>query len=1394
MKSLRTKLIFTAIALIMLLVAVFAISTTAAPSYTTVTFVHGDEVYERTFESGSSLTLPNQDEVASKIGGTVYGWFDKEGNFYNFGDTFAPKKNTTLYVADGGEITLSGSFPLSLSKGYTYIKLNSSISLYDTVNLNNGVLYVDLNGNDITMTTDEDAFKGVDSGIILANSASEKSTLSHTANSEESFCLHSLLSISALKKAENLTLVVSNNVSVNENMNLISVQNDISSLDKALNVDIYGEVSCKRILRSAGVSNGDITLHDGYMINSDSLTITKGTDGNWYFKNPGLREPALLQGTSGKTDALGLGGTYNFQKTFSLVFTPSAVDPSSGILTVNDPITPKNGGTFKYTITSGGKYVFEDKNISVERNTYGNWFFKNSSLGEKVFFASPSAVPNDTTVLSGSFNINLDYVVQVTPNAQGSIGGKVAVLDPAFPQYCGSFDYETTFGAKIKVTGQYLFEDLGTSKNVLTFTVNGGEVDFSKCTWCAIDYSRYKMHIYSGIFNKISDDEVDNSLQPTDPSSFFPDGNYKFIKEGRAYKFAGCNHSGTLVENAPDCTSDVTLRHICKFCDTLYDKRYAEGVGHSFAPSLSEEIVNTPEETKPGCYTLSCTRCDATENQYTFPDPATVYVSVGYMWKGEEVYKRVPALDLFSVEGTEVKSFSTDALTHDVYDKDGNIKSSTSVPQTDVFYVEIPLGAKTIFGAYRNGTPSGVFLRNNHLQVIEIPVSVVDIQQYAFSTMPNLKTVIGLENVSGTIGEYAFKQNSDSSFFVDHMVINAATVGNYAFQNARMITLTFTKNVTRVNTGAFSITEGVESLLSEVFVEGCPLDGTTVQAAFQYLRKSHYGGHQYDGQNLVFLEHAYSTETIPSTCLEYGYDILTCSRCDISVKSNFATEYAGHSYEPYHKDATCQTYGVDGQKCTVCNYINVQNNLVKNPNNHVYTAGEVKFVVAGGKSFCVDPYYTLGKCACGAIEADIAANRSAIITPPAGSDHAWLEKVLIAPNCGTYGQSERTCTECGEYQKVSAPPVGKHTMVKIPDASNPPTCVKGESGVWRCDVCGQETPYSETTSTNPNNHTKIDGDKGEVTREPTETAQGQRKFTCRDCGVIFYEAIDKLPPSPTEPELEHKLFGFIEVNYWFVPLLTGILSVFGLYLGPVFFYGGIILLYVIIVVLILVILGGGILAIVFTFTSKKNKAKKYKFKFNKKSIVKEETGLSLEEQLAALELIEQIPPDVTVKADGTLDEKEAWTAYMDAINTNEDATKELENIEDEPTKDNNQDDGEAWTAYVDALNQEFEETREISLNESDSFSMDDMLQDTIIDLDAPSLQELEEAEELARQEASATEAEAAKAKKPRKSKKSTKTETVSDEIADDETFNLGDIEPLFSEEEGVLRPLDEDEK
>lgn len=1398
MKSLRTKLIFTAIALVILLVAVFAISTTAAPSYTTITFVHGDEVYERTFQSGTSFTLPNSSEVSSKVDGTVYGWFDKEGNFYNFGDVIKPTQNTVLYVADGGEIALSGSLPLCVSKGYSYIKLKSSISLYDTVNLNDGVLYIDLNGNSISMSTDEDAFKGNDSGLILKNSSSEKSTLNHVANSEEEFCLHSLLSISALKKADNLTLVVGSNVQVAENMNLISVQNNISNLDKALNVDIYGEVSCKRVLRSAGISNGDITMHDGYLINSGSLTITKDKDGKWYFKNPGLNEAVELKNSSGVTDFFGLGGRYEFSKVFSLVFTPSTEDAAAGTLTVTDPITPKNNGTFKYTIGTGGKYIFEDSTVSVERNSLGYWYFKNSSLGEKVFFASPSDVSTDNTVLSGSFTSTLDYIIQITPSAQDAKTGTVAVLDPAFPQYSGSFDYEIASGAKLTVTGQYLFEDIGTAQNALTFTVNGGEVDVSKCTWYALDYARYKVHIYGGIFNKISDDEIDNSLQPTDPSSFFPDGNYKFTKVDKSYLFTGCTHVGTLAENAPDCTTDVTLKHICKYCDATYYKRYADGVGHSFTPSLSQEIVNTPEETKPGCYTLTCTRCDATENLYTYPDPSTVYVSVGYIWQDKEIYKRVPALDLFSVEGTEVKSFSTDALTHDVYDEDGELKSSTSVPQANVFYVEIPLGATTIYGDYKNGTPSGVFLRNNHLKVIEIPVSISYIKQYAFSSMPNLQTVIGLENVTGTIGEYAFKQDASSSFFIDHMVINASTVGNYAFQNARMITLTFTKNVSKVNTGAFSVSDGVESLLCEVFVEGCVLNETTVHAAFQHLRKSHSGGQQYDDQNVVYIDHAYSSVTVPSTCLEYGYDLLTCARCDISVKSNFATEYSDHSYEFYHKDATCQTYGIDGQKCTVCDYISITNHIPKNPNNHVYTASEVKFVVKGGNSFCIDPYYTLGKCACGAIEADIPANRSEIITPPPGSDHAWLEKVITAPNCGKWGQSERTCTECGAFQKVPSQPVGKHTMVKIPDQSNPPTCITGESGIWRCDVCGQETPYSETTSVDPNNHTKIDGDKGEVTREPTTTAVGQRKFTCRDCGATFYESIEKLPAPPKEPDPELKLFGFIDISSWGIPLLTGILSVFGITtLGTGALVAAAIIISVIVGVLAIVIVVGGVLAIVFTFTSKKNKSRKFKFKFNSSKKADQKAAMSIEAQLAAMNLVEEVPPSVPVTGNEKFDDQAAYTAYIDAINTNQDATKELEQSEENEADDVQQSESDAWMSYVDAINQEYEETREISLNENDdSFSMDDMLQDTIIDLDVPSLQELEEQEELERQEALAAEAENAKGKKQKKSKKSKKTKEVdaesTDEVLDEETFNLGDIEPLFSEDEGVLRPLDED--
>lgn len=1188
MKKFRFKLMFTVLALLVVLVAVFTITSFGSTKSAVVTFTHGGVSYNKLVEEGDSITLPTPD---SKAGGTVYGWFDKNGNFYNCGESISPTENIELFCAEGGEIALSGSFPLSISKGYTYIKLKSSITLNQTINLNDGILYIDLNGNNFSLNTDGDGFVGHNSGLIVANSGTKKAQINHIASGEVEFSLNSFLSLYPTRKASVLSFVIGENAGVNANMNLVSIKNNVDYIDGLLNVDIHGSLESGKFINSSGISGATFTV------------------------------------------------------------------------------------------------------------------------------------------------------------------------------------YET---ANVVSKSEYLFEDIGSAKTVLTFKVLGGELDLSHPTGYAADYTRYNARIYGGTYT-------------TDIKDFFPYKNYVFTASGDKYLFSKCNHQGTLIEAASDCTTPVTLNHLCQYCDSVYPHQYSEGVGHSYMPVMSQEIVNTKEETKPGCYTLECTRCGATENRYTFPDPSTVYVTVGYMWKGEKIYKRVPANDLFSIDGTEVKSFSADALMHDELNDKGEIISSSSVPQADVFYVEIPLGTTTIFGDYRNengGTPTGVFLRNEHLKEIELPVSIETIKRYAFSSMPNLEKVIGLEHITGSIGNYAFKQDANSKLFIEHMVLNANTIGEYAFQNVKMVSLTYGYNVKTIGTGAFSLGEGVKSVLKEVFVEGCLLNEVSVGTACQNARKSHAGGHQYGDEKIVYLEHAYKTTSIPATCKEYSYDLFTCERCSINEKRNIGTVYAPHKYEDYYKEATCQTYGVEGEKCTVCEYIFVHNNIPRDENTHIYTAREIKVALVPGTSYCIDPYFTLGQCICGAVEPNIPANRSETYYPPAGSNHKWTEKILKEPTCGAWGQTKITCDECGLSQTISSEPTEKHTWKKTPVSA--PTCTVGERGIYTCTVCNKEENYSEPTL-NPNNHTRYEGDVGEVVLEPTVDNYGQRRFVCAGCGAYDYESIPRLPKPEEEYKVPITLFGFINLD--FIGNLPSVKALSNPIRTLIT-----VLASIVVGVLLLIVVGGGVLALVFTFTAKKNKARGYKFRF-KNSKGTQKSTMSVEAQLAAMNLTEEIPPDIPVSQDGIIDEEAAWTAYVDAINRDYQESNEQNDEADsnDDENDNEQDtmsDTGAWRAYVDAINQDYDETMEISLNEEteDSFSLNDIMQDTVFDLSIPSLQELEE-EELARQEAE-VQVEQESSKKSKKSKKpGKKSKAIEEEIVEeDEQFSLGDEEPLFSEE-----PLFEDE-
>lgn len=1110
MKKLRSKIILTAVLAVLLLTSIFVVNMVAAPTYNKITYMHNGTSYSVIVENGESVTLPTPE---AKVGGTVYGWFDKLGNFYDCGEAFTPTKNTVLYCAEGAEISLSGSLPLSFSKGYSYVKLNSSITLNNTINMPNGIFYIDLNGNNFSLNTDGDGFVGEDFGLVLANSSSKKSTLTHTAAGELAFSLNSFAVLSPTKSANYLSFVVGENVALKENMNLISVNTDISAFESALRIDLFGELESGKIIRGNGLNNAIFEIYDGS------------------------------------------------------------------------------------TLTTSCEYFFEDSRT--------------------------------------------------------------------------------------------------TAKTAATLIVNGGHLNNAKSTSYAKDTSLFKALVYGGTFT-------------ADTSKFFTLGNYisTYDTVTGIYTFSKCSHAGSLIEHAPDCTSDVTLKHFCKYCETVFEKRYISGVGHSYSPKLTQDIVNTPEETIAGCYTLTCTKCGHTTSEYTYPDPATTYTTVGFIKDGKEVYMRFPSTDLFSFDGTKILSFSADALFYDTVDSKGE-KKTVYIQQTSVFHVDIPLGTTEIFGntfTY-NGveTPTGVFLRNDHLKSVSFPVSIKNINKYAFSSMPNLETLYGLEYITGTIDKGAFMQADGSKLYIENMVLNAQYIRQDAFKNATMKTLTFGSSVKEFNQGAFALAAGVTSPLKEVFVEGNTLADKTVQEAFAGLRKGYSSGHQFDGLRIVYQNHNYVKEDVLSTCVELGYDLLTCDRCGFVEKSNYKTEYAPHVYIPHNKTATCQTLGYEGEICTVCEYIHVINDIYYDKKVHTYTYNEVKVPVHEGSSVCVDAYYTLGQCKCGAIEADILANRSEIHLPAAGADHNWRITVIVQETCGTSGYAKYECRQrdCGQIIYQIIKPSGGHHWEET--VTTPATCSSGDIGYMTCSGCGDRKEYTNPTL-NPQAHVKKAGDKGFVVTEPTEIHTGSKVFFCALCNQEFYEEIE-----PTG-RIDDGSFTIVGIRF------KG--GAIGIILAVLFVLGALLVAGLIIFALVMTIF--------FTFTKKKNKSKGYNYGFTgndtKKGPV--QATRTVAEQLAEINLAsDELPPDVEIGENGLVDEEAAFTAYMDAI-SGFDATREL-NVEEEKADEVNPD--LAWQAYVDALNKDYEETMELSLRaeETKKQSFDEMDETDSFDLGEGQLTDLD---------------------------------------------------------------------
>ena len=192
------------------------------------------------------------------------------------------------------------------------------------------------------------------------------------------------------------------------------------------------------------------------------------------------------------------------------------------------------------------------------------------------------------------------------------------------------------------------------------------------------------------------------------------------------------------------------------------------------------------------------------------------------------------------------------------------------------------------------------------------------------------------------------------------------------------------------------------------------------------------------------------------TCTESTYETRVCKRCSTNEERTVAA--LGHSWDSgkVTKEASCLAEGVRTYTCTRC--------------------GETK------------------------------------TESIAKTGHNWDSgKVTKEATCKAEGVKTYTCSVCGETRKEAVPKTA-HTPVTVPGKAA--TCTEsGYTEGEKCSVCGAILTQQKTIGAKGHSW-----DSGKITKEPTETEDGIKTYTCRRCGRIRKEAIPAktLNPSLTQ--------------------------------------------------------------------------------------------------------------------------------------------------------------------------------------------------------------------------------------------------------------------------------------
>lgn len=640
--------------------------------------------------------------------------------------------------------------------------------------------------------------------------------------------------------------------------------------------------------------------------------------------------------------------------------------------------------------------------------------------------------------------------------------------------------FKTTEATALNVTGKYVFEDRGNCNGInLTFDMPAGKLDVSDSAFITNELSKYNVFLTGGSYNR-------------DLSNLY--SNYRFTKgtDGR-YTLQSCAHNDVAIGMSANCTEAGEITYKCTLCGLTHTVQ-SGALGHSIYKELAKEAVATKDTTEPGYYKTICQRCGYEENEYFYPAPRDTYITIKYRKDDKVSEIRVKSTLVFGEDvGERLQTFST------TY-----VEFQYNVKQSEIISIEIPLGVKSIAGGKdEDGRPIGLFYNNTHLEEVILPMSIENIESYAFANMSKLRKITGIEYITGKISTCAFKQEAANSMFIERMYVNAATIESEAFYNFTMISLTLGENVKSIGNSAFGIDSDVTSRLKEIFIEGntqAAYDGITLTGYNTAVKRftSVGTGHQFDGAKIVFIDHEWDTVTTKPTCQATGFDFNKCKHCGEEKIDNI-TDIVDHEYVTIDPPvpSTCSTQGYEGTKCTMCDHVKVSKYYPYDPETHDYTYSTKNSL----ENICENDYHIIGVCMCGQSD-PVPANW---IFMPKEGQHDWDKNNPLDvkfPTCGEEGYVLYNCTRCGYETSEITKPTGKHTFITDNKNTVPATCKNKGKMVWVCDICG-ETKEREA-EINPDNHEWEKDQKGnlvwtvKVAATPEKAGTAQNK--CVGCG------------------------------------------------------------------------------------------------------------------------------------------------------------------------------------------------------------------------------------------------------------------------------------------------------